>query len=397
MTELQQILLEAQKHYPKMGLSDHIKLIYQNEFGCAHLALQASPEQLAAECASASPGRNLFEPIGNGYRRLYLRNAANLGASVQTLHRICLATARQSSGRQDSLRRKLLQLYDLCRVGKLPHKPGLCWLYLQNYEAAGFPAVHHTSAYRSAYAPAYRVVSNTYARFFELLLRIDRMLATETGPILVAIDGPCASGKTTLAALLQTCYDCSVFHTDDFFLRPDQKTPERLREAGGNMDRERLEAEVLRPLSAGQEVCSVFHTDDFFLRPDQKTPERLREAGGNMDRERLEAEVLRPLSAGQEVLYRPYSCQTGIISSGSSVPFRQLNLIEGSYALHPALRNYYQIKVVLDITPEHQWSRLKRRESQKSLELFRDRWIPMEQAYAAATDLFSCTDLIYAC
>ncbi len=350
MTELQQILLEAQKHYPKMGLSDHIKLIYQNEFGCAHLALQASPEQLAAECASASPGRNLFEPIGNGYRRLYLRNAANLGASVQTLHRICLATARQSSGRQDSLRRKLLQLYDLCRVGKLPHKPGLCWLYLQNYEAAGFPAVHHTSAYSSAYAPAYRVVSNTYARFFELLLRIDRVLATETGPILVAIDGPCASGKTTLAALLQTCYDCSVFHTDDFFLRPDQKTPERLREAGGNMDRERLEAEVLRPLSAGQEV-----------------------------------------------LYRPYSCQTGIISSGSSVPFRQLNLIEGSYALHPALRNYYQIKVVLDITPEHQWSRLKRRESQKSLELFRDRWIPMEQAYAAATDLFSCTDLIYAC
>ena len=41
----------------------------------------------------------------------------------------------------------------------------------------------------------------------------------------LAIDGPCGSGKTTLAALLARLYDCPVFHADDFFLRPEQRTP----------------------------------------------------------------------------------------------------------------------------------------------------------------------------
>lgn len=352
MTELQHILLDMQKRYPKMNLSDHIKLIYQNEFGCGHLLVSqdTSADYLKAECKTARPGINLFEPIGNGYWRLYLKNALESGASLETLNRIVLATASLSAGSTDSLQRKLQQLYHLCQEEKLPYKAGLCQVYLMNYEAAGFPAVHHTQCYKNAYAPSYRVVSDRYARFFELLLRIDRLMVVENRPILVAIDGFCASGKTTLAALLQTCYDCNVFHTDDYFLRPEQKTPERLREAGGNMDRERLEAEVL---------C--------------------------------------PLSEGKDILYRPYSCKTQTVSDGNIVPFKQLNIIEGAYALHPSLRRYYQIAAVLDITPEHQWSRLKKRESQKSLELFRDKWIPLECEYAKVTDLFSCTDLVYSC
>ena len=70
MTELQQILSDAQKRYPKMGLSDHVKLIYQNEFGCAHLrgTPEAVLEQLKAECGIARTDLHLFEQIGNGYR-----------------------------------------------------------------------------------------------------------------------------------------------------------------------------------------------------------------------------------------------------------------------------------------------------------------------------------------
>lgn len=66
--------------------------------------------------------------------------------------------------------------------------------------------------------------------------------------------------------------------------------------------------------------------------------------------------------------------------------------------LIPCIRicaKYYDLKVVLDIAPEHQWNRLKRRESQKSLEQFRDRWIPLEQQYAKDTKLMDCADLYY--
>ena len=53
--------------------------------------------------------------------------------------------------------------------------------------------------------------------------------------VVVAIDGKCTSGKTTLAARLAEIYDCNVFHMDDFFLRPEQRTPERFAQIGGEV------------------------------------------------------------------------------------------------------------------------------------------------------------------
>jgi uridine kinase len=49
--------------------------------------------------------------------------------------------------------------------------------------------------------------------------KIDELLM-QKDIVIVAIDGKCTSGKTTLAAKLAEIYDCNVFHMDDFFLRP---------------------------------------------------------------------------------------------------------------------------------------------------------------------------------
>ena len=54
----------------------------------------------------------------------------------------------------------------------------------------------------------------------QLIKAMDVLLEGE-GPVIVAIDGPCAAGKTTLAGKLQAAYDCNLFHMDDFFLRPE--------------------------------------------------------------------------------------------------------------------------------------------------------------------------------
>ena len=67
-------------------------------------------------------------------------------------------------------------------------------------------------------------------------------------PILVAIDGRCGSGKTTLGEYLGQVFDCNVFRMDDFFLRMEQRTPERMAETGGNVDYERFEETVLTPV-----------------------------------------------------------------------------------------------------------------------------------------------------
>ena len=81
--------------------------------------------------------------------------------------------------------------------------------------------------------------------------KIDELL-TQKDMVVVAIDGKCTSGKTTLASKLAQIYDCNVFHMDDFFLRPEQRTPERFAEIGGNVDYERFREEVLLPLKSGK-------------------------------------------------------------------------------------------------------------------------------------------------
>ena len=35
-------------------------------------------------------------------------------------------------------------------------------------------------------------------------------------------------------------FDCNLFHMDDFFLRMEQRTPDRMKETGGNVDYERF-------------------------------------------------------------------------------------------------------------------------------------------------------------
>ena len=114
------------------------------------------------------------------------------------------------------------------------------------------------------------------------------MLLGEREFVIVAIDGKCTSGKTTLAGQLAEIYHCNVFHMDDFFLRPEQRTAERFAEVGGNVDYERFQEQVLIPLKSRQ-----------------------------------------PFS------YRPFDCKTFTLSEPIDVSCKQLNIIEGSCSMHP--------------------------------------------------------------
>lgn len=178
-----------------------------------------------------------------------------------------------------------------------------------------------------------------------LLACIDRLMA-ERERVLVAIDGGSASGKTTLGALLQSIYACPVFHMDDFFLRPEQRTPERFSESGGNVDRER------------------------FL-----------------------SEVLLPLREGKTVDYRCFDCKTFTIAPPRRIEPGRLNIIEGAYAMHPDLAPYYDLTVFLAVSAEKQRERILKRNAPAQAELFFDRWIPFEQRYFAALNVPERCDL----
>lgn len=168
-------------------------------------------------------------------------------------------------------------------------------------------------------------------------------------PLLVAIDGRCASGKSTLAARLGELLDCPVFHMDDYFPRPSQRTAERLSTPGGNIDHERFTEEILAPLRSG----------------------------------------------AKEITYRPMDCGTLSLLPPVCVKAGKINIIEGSYSCHPALRDSYDLRVFLTVFPEEQLRRIALRNGEEKLRQFRERWIPMEERYFSACDVVGHCDLIY--
>ena len=165
--------------------------------------------------------------------------------------------------------------------------------------------------------------------------RIDPILA-EKDFVIIAIDGKCTSGKTTLAARLAEIYDCNVFHMDDFFLRPAQRTPARFAEVGGNVDYER------------------FHE-----------------------------EVLLPLLSGRGFSYRPFDCKTFTLRAPVPVTPRRLNIIEGTYSMHPYFGDPYDLRILLTVEDETQRQRILQRPPFLHKRFFEE-WIPMENRYFAA-------------
>ena len=54
---------------------------------------------------------------------------------------------------------------------------------------------------------------------------LNDFINSQPKPLILAIEGMCASGKTTLANTFIDKY--TVIHIDDFFLPPEKKTKER--------------------------------------------------------------------------------------------------------------------------------------------------------------------------
>ena len=124
--------------------------------------------------------------------------------------------------------------------------------------------------------------------------------------------------------------------------------------------------------------------DDFFLRPEQRTPERFAEPGGNVDRERFLTEVLLPLSRGETVRYRRFDCATMTLLDAKEITPTRLVATEGAYSMHPDLAPYYDISVFLDISPDRQQDRILRRNTPEKATRFFKEWIPLEQKYLSA-------------
>jgi len=167
----------------------------------------------------------------------------------------------------------------------------------------------------------------------DLFCKLDTLLNTNS-TVNVAIEGKSGSGKSTLASLLGEMYNCNLFHMDYFFLRPELKTEERMKEVGGNVD---------------------------YIR--------------------FNKEVIKHIKSGLDFQYQVYDCKQMSLTEFIKIKPKKLNIIEGVYSMHPTLIDNYDLKVFLDIDEETQRARILERNGPFMYEKFINEWIPKENQY----------------
>ena len=160
MEELERILREHVKRYPKMQPTDAVKLIYQNEFGGGHLIRdeQACLNYLRREYAlvEKDASKLLYEDIGNGIVRVNL--AALKGENLEQLGKDFIRSAAYHKVCLDSFLNKLDVLKKLTAQVVFYFGSEELDAYLAEYEKASCPAVSHSPEYRENYKPAYRII-----------------------------------------------------------------------------------------------------------------------------------------------------------------------------------------------------------------------------------------------
>ena len=331
--------------YTALQPQDALKLVYQSEYGAGHLVSRAASalSALRDEYEQIKQSDPIPpEPIGNGLGRIHLAGLEASGWSLEALNTLFVHGANTHRGTPEGLRRRLRVLRECAEEGLMPFSAETLGACLADWEAAGRPLVRHSTRYRVAYHPAYRVVP---IAFWPLLDALAKRRGQRT---VLAIDGNSGAGKSSLATLLQAVFGAAVLHMDDFFLPAERKTAERLAEPGGNVDYERVRLELIEPLLAG------------------RAP-----------------------------LYRPYNCQTGSLQAPVQCPDAWLTVVEGVYSLHPALAGAYDLRAFLRLTGPKQEARLLARSGPHLYKRFVGEWLPMERLYFEAFAVAEDCDFVF--
>jgi predicted membrane protein/cytidylate kinase len=345
--EIRELAASQLALYPKAQSIDILKAIYQNEFGAGHMISDPAVclkmiEDETAELEKKVGMQNggYVESLGNGLARLHLRAILQTGISAQTFAKIFMLTAIRPRGNRDNFLRKVRLLEKLCRDKTLSFSEESVEAAVSMWDAGGGGLFRHSDIFRENYHPAYRVVEKQFSNYLDVFAKIDSIKKENPEKsCVVAIDGRCGAGKTTLSAMLSLCYECEIIPMDSFF--PQEQTD-----------------------------------------------------GINIDIARFKAEVLEKLKIGKPFEYQPYSCSSGQLESPVSVNPGKLIIIEGSYSLYPEFTDYYDLKIFMTIKPNEQLKRIRLRDPE-SAETFKKRWIPLEEEYFMKYGVESSSDLKY--
>ena len=321
---------------PLMEQADVVKFLFQAMLGVGHLLSTKEHVESSItremEELSGDPDEPLFEVLSPFWFRINLRRAKAEQLSPSVIAGLMIS----SSGKEQFSRR---DVFDFCTDLSLSGDTAITDVDSLGSILNESWLPSHSDAYRERYHPAYRVVYAEWIPYLNIIREIAGK-QSERKRMLLTIDGPCASGKTTLAQKLAELFKAAVIHTDDFVI----------------------------PYA-------------------QKTAARLAIPGGNCDAERLVNEVAAPWKRGEDVKYRRYDCGLDRLLTEEAVPESDMLILEGSYCNLPSIRKFADLCLFVDTPDSIRMRRLQKRESPESLKRYHEKWIPLENAYFEAYGL----------
>jgi uridine kinase len=165
--------------------------------------------------------------------------------------------------------------------------------------------------------------------------------------VLVGVDGPGASGKSTLAELL----------------------------------------------AAEMPGATVVHVDDFYL-PSALQGSRDGQIAPHFDWPRLVDQVIEPAATGDHVRYQRYDWDTDSLDEWHDVPSGVPLIVEGVYSLEPAVRAFYTFTVFCQADPAMRLRRGLERDGEQARDQWVNDWMPAEDTYAARDRPSDSADLV---
>lgn len=339
-------LTEQINLHPSVMPQDIVKMCYQAAFGAEHLLSNINSAKAYFDkeySETKAMDIPLYEKISDDICRVNLSAWKKAGLPGEWLFRMFVGSCDVQNNGNDTFSDYLKT------AEKILLQINICFSfsdwqeYLSEYKKHGLTAVHHSPEYRECEKPAYRIVNSQYMRLLPVLKKASEF---KNKLCVIAIDGRAASGKSTMAKHLKMILGADIIQMDDFFL------PKELR-----------------------------------------TDERYNEIGGNVHYERFIDEVLPFVSLPQSFAYRQFDCSKMDFGGECVIENKNFRIVEGSYSCHPKFGKYADITVFSDVAPDEQMERIFSRNGSEMAEIFRTKWIPLEEKYFLKYSILQNADI----
>lgn len=314
--------------YHKMTTQDIVKLLYQNHFGPGHFIKDIDTIKNyynhESNIINVNINNNLYEHIGNNFVRVNLYPYNNYFNKEYLINAFYESSLFDFNNCMFKERFKNI-LLEIDNDG-----------FLNNYN---YDNVHHSLIFNNEYNPHYRVVNTKFLNIEMKTFQLQNYIDSFNEFTIFALEGKCASGKTTISNNLK---NITIIDVDEFFLNNDLKTKERLNEIGGNIDYDLYE------------------------------------------------QCLQKIKPNSTITYTIFDCSTQSYST-KTIDIKEKVLLVGVYSYHQKVRKYIDKLCYLIVNENEQLNRLKQR---KMFDRFINEWVPLENKYYNSFDFIGEANIL---